>query len=253
MSTLASDSPVETEHSFQLKGSLFTLSVLQLNHANLSLLREELGEKVRLAPKFFQYAPIVLDLGALTHYEDLNFEAIRKTLTEFQLVPVGIRGGNKKLHHLAQEAGFAVMLDPAPGHIRTSVKKDDLKQDIQTSTQKPELREASLEVGSRLITSPIRSGQQVYAQGGDLIIAASVSPGAELLADGNIHVYGTLRGRALAGINGNEKARIFCYELEAELVSIAGQYKVFEEHSHALPPGPKQLFLRDGQLIISPL
>ena len=82
---------------------------------------------------------------------------------------------------------------------------------------------------SRVITSPIRGGQQVYAQGGDLIVLAPVSPGAELLADGNIHVYGPLRGRALAGIKGDTKARIFCRQLAAEMVSIAGQYKVAED------------------------
>ncbi|MAB25605.1 MAG: septum site-determining protein MinC [Pseudomonadales bacterium] len=83
--------------------------------------------------------------------------------------------------------------------------------------------------GGRLITEPVRSGQQVYARGGDLIVMAPVSAGAELLADGHIHVYGPLRGRALAGVQGNTEARIFCQNLEAELVSIAGQYKVAED------------------------
>ena len=76
---------------------------------------------------------------------------------------------------------------------------------------------------------PVRGGQQIYAQGGDLVVTASVSPGAELLADGNIHVYGAMRGRALAGIKGNTKARIFCQQMTAEMVSIAGQYKVCED------------------------
>lgn len=80
-----------------------------------------------------------------------------------------------------------------------------------------------------MVTTPIRGGQQIYAQGGDLIVLAPVSPGAELLADGNIHVYGPLRGRALAGIKGDTSARIFCQQLAAEMVSIAGQYKVAED------------------------
>ncbi|HBB24549.1 MAG TPA: septum site-determining protein MinC, partial [Pseudomonas sp.] len=82
---------------------------------------------------------------------------------------------------------------------------------------------------TRVVTTPIRGGQQIYAQGGDLIVLAPVSPGAELLADGNIHVYGPLRGRALAGIKGDTSARIFCQQLAAEMVSIAGQYKVAED------------------------
>ena len=80
-----------------------------------------------------------------------------------------------------------------------------------------------------MITQPVRSGQQVYAPGGDLIVLAPVSAGSELLADGHIHVYGPLRGRALAGVRGDTNARIFCQSLEAELVSVAGQYKVAED------------------------
>ena len=220
--------------SFQLKGSLFTLSVLQLNDTNLHRLKNDLSEKIRLAPQFFHHAPVVLDLNQLnldTQTASLDFEALREMLRGFKLVPVGIRGGNQSMHHAAQQAGFAIMLDPAPTQSRITIKASDIRHESHAARKKPEIRENVSEIGSRLITTPIRSGQQVYAQGGDLIIAASVSPGAELLADGNIHVYGTLRGRALAGINGNENARIFCYGLEAELVSIAGQYKVFEEHS----------------------
>ncbi|HCP03453.1 MAG TPA: septum site-determining protein MinC, partial [Pseudomonas sp.] len=84
-------------------------------------------------------------------------------------------------------------------------------------------------IAGKIITEPVRGGQQVYARGGDLIVMAPVSAGAELLADGHIHVYGPLRGRALAGVQGNQEARIFCQSLEAELVSIAGQYKVAED------------------------
>lgn len=242
----------EQRQSFQLKGSLFTLSVLQLNECNLAKLRETLNEKIKLAPKFFQYAPIVLDLNNLDEAIENDFPALRALLTDFKLVPVGVRGGTQTMQTAAQQAGFAVMLDPAPQQSRQRTQKDEIKHESETSVTTPEIRGKVSEYGSRLITSPIRSGQQVYAQGGDLIVAASVSPGAELLADGNIHVYGTLRGRALAGINGNPNARIFCQGLEAELVSIAGQYKVFEEHLHE-SKNAKQMFLRDGQLIISPL
>ena len=82
---------------------------------------------------------------------------------------------------------------------------------------------------TRVITTPVRGGQQIYAQGGDLVVVSSVSPGAELLADGNIHVYGPMRGRALAGVKGDSKARIFCQQMSAELLSIAGHYKVSED------------------------
>lgn len=106
---------------------------------------------------------------------------------------------------------------------------------------------------SMVIDQPVRSGQQIYAQGCDLIILTSVSPGAELLADGHIHVYGALRGRALAGVTGDQQARIFCQTLEAELVSIAGNYWVNEDlKEHALKHSA-HIYLDEGHLKISSL
>jgi septum site-determining protein MinC len=102
------------------------------------------------------------------------------------------------------------------------------------------------------VTQPVRSGQQVYAKDADLIILASVGTGAELLADGHIHVYGTLRGRALAGIQGDEQARIFCSQLQAELVSIAGQYRM-PDPNDLVVQGAKQIFLEQNKIQITDL
>ena len=104
---------------------------------------------------------------------------------------------------------------------------------------------------SRLVTTPVRSGTQIYARGTDLVVTASVSPGAELVADGNIHVYGPLRGRALAGASGDTGARIFCSRLEAELVSIAGRYLVSEQLPADQRGFPVQIALVDDQLTIT--
>jgi len=97
-------------------------------------------------------------------------------------------------------------------------------------------------------TQPVRSGQQVYAQARDLVVAASVGAGAEVIADGSVHVYGPLRGRALAGAQGDEKARIFCREFHAELVAIAGRYKVIEEVPSELRGKPVQVWLHENSL-----
>ncbi len=99
----------------------------------------------------------------------------------------------------------------------------------ETAAQKPAEPPAPVVRPTKLVTTPVRGGVQIYAAGGDLIVLAPVSPGAELLADGNIHVYGPMRGRALAGVKGDTSARIFCQQLAAELVSIAGNYKVAED------------------------
>jgi septum site-determining protein MinC len=104
---------------------------------------------------------------------------------------------------------------------------------------------------TRLVSEPVRSGTQIYARGSDLIVTAAVSPGAELVADGNIHVYGALRGRALAGASGDASARIFCTRLEAELVSIAGRYLVSEQLPAGVQSTPVQVALVDDQLTIT--
>jgi septum site-determining protein MinC len=107
--------------------------------------------------------------------------------------------------------------------------------------------------GFTLITRPVRSGQRVYAAGGDLSVVAPVSSGAELIADGNIHVYGPLRGRAMAGLNGNTQARIFCQNLQAELISVAGHYRVSENIPAEVKGGPVQIFLDHDVLRIEKL
>jgi septum site-determining protein MinC len=101
------------------------------------------------------------------------------------------------------------------------------------------------------VSEPVRSGTQIYARGSDLVVTAAVSPGAELVADGNIHVYGVLRGRALAGANGDAAARIFCTRLEAELISIAGRYLVSEQLPAGVQSAPVQVALVDDQLTIT--
>ncbi len=104
---------------------------------------------------------------------------------------------------------------------------------------------------ARIVTQPVRSGTQIYARGTDLIVTAAVSPGAELIADGNIHVYNVLRGRALAGASGDAGARIFCGRLEAELVSVAGRYLVSDQLPVDQRGHPVQIALVDDQLTIT--
>ena len=105
----------------------------------------------------------------------------------------------------------------------------------------------------KLVTRPVRSGQQVYARDTDLVVLGQIGAGAEIIADNNIHVYGPLRGRALCGVTGNSEARIFCQSLEAELVSVAGNFKVLEEIPEHLHGKPAQIWFSDDKLHIEPL
>lgn len=223
----------------QLKGSLFTLTVLQLIENNLSSLFEQLEVMVKQAPKFFQNAPIVIDLQKIKNSNDsVDFFTMAETLRGHGLIPVGVRGGNAQQHSQALSAGLALLPET----------RQDPEPTASTHTQPH--KQPPVKQSSKVITQQVRSGQQIYANGGDLIVLAPVSPGAELLADGHIHVYGPLRGRALAGVNGNSQARIFCQSLEAELVSIAGHYWVKEDLKKSTERKSVSIYLMNEHLHI---
>lgn len=226
--------------AFQLKGGLFTLTTLQIFSPDLDLLKEQLLVKIQQAPNFFHRAPIVLDLKiAYQANTSIDFVRLKAVLQELNLIPVGIRNATPEQTQAAIQSGLAILRDtPDPRE----------KDKISTSGQI-----APKQIYSKIITEPVRSGQQIYAPDGDLVIMNQVSNGAELIADGNIHVYGALRGRALAGINGNQKARIFCQSLEAELVSVAGSYKLSEDIERVAWKIAAQIYIKDDRLQITPL
>ncbi len=224
--------------AFKLKGRLYTFTVLSILNTNKELLSQQLADVVARAPRMFHQMPIVLDCSAIRS-EKFDLQQLCQFVREQGLVPVAIQGGDPMLDTLAQSQGLAVLN-------ASSTHDKPLFNNIQ-ETAEPHQVEA---VKNKLLTSPVRSGQQVVSRG-DLTIASAVSHGAELLADGNIHVYGALRGRALAGIAGDKNARIFCQSLEAELVSIAGFYRL----SDAIEPqnGPCQIYLQDDHIQIEPI
>ena len=232
MTTIAAPQ-AKAKEAFALKGGVFTLTTVVLHTMDLSAIEELLIEKVNIAPKFFYYAPVVIDCSPLDQSQGIDFKGIDQLMRKHQLIPIGIRGVNADLHPQAIEHALAIM--PESRHTKeknihvtagdSQVDAPKIKQPAQVEIP-PQVSSGS---PTRVISQPVRSGQQIYAPGGDLLVIAPVSPGAELLADGNIYVFGPLRGRALAGITGDQSAMIFCKSLEAELVSIAGQYKISED------------------------
>ncbi|WP_428771534.1 septum site-determining protein MinC [Vibrio sp.] len=183
-----------------LKGSSFTLSVLHLSDNDISATQQFLQSKVDQAPAFFAAAPIVINIANVA--QDIDFVSLKQSITDAGMIPVGITGSrDKRTQSLAAEAGFAVM----------------------SASKSPAQAPAEM-APTKIIHTPIRSGQQVYAKNGDLVILNHVSAGAEVIADGSIHIHGTLRGRAIAGASGQKQASIICHDLQAELVSIAGSY-----------------------------
>lgn len=227
--------------AFELKGSRFTLSVLNLHSTDLDAVDEGLATTVAQAPEFLAQAPVVLEPAAGLDTQALDLEALAALLRRHGLVPVGLRGGDEALRRHAGEAGLALLGDGGAPARATASPKASEPTGIATRPT------------ARVVDKPVRSGQQVYADGADLVVLGAVSAGAEVIADGSIHVYGTLRGRALAGARGDESARIFCQSLEAELVSIAGCYRLFEEPDPDTHGRTAQVRLDGERLIIDAL
>jgi len=221
---------------FQIKGGLFTLSVLQLHSIDFILLNEVLEAKKNINPNYFKLAiPIVIDVKNLNieNIYNLNFKKLKEVLFLYKIYPVGFKGISERyIQKYIQNHGYPI-----------------LNSNQYFSLEKKKYYQKN----SLIITDPVRSGQQIYAKNRDLIITNNVSPGSELFSDGHIHVYGTLKGRALAGINGNTSARIFCNKLEAELVSISGHYKIFENSHNFRTIKLIQFYLKNGKLIMSSL
>lgn len=257
--------PQENKTALELKGSVFTLTVLRLYSNSIPSIENELKERLAVGPRFFEDAPIVIDIENLKDRDlDLDFKALNQLMRNLRLIPVGVRHGNLKQQQTAIAAGLALMKGGAikdlPGmKTEQAVAKKPAVQKQTAPIKESQLpdRETTDNPTSKItkvISQPIRSGQQIYAQGGDLIVLAAVNAGAEVVADGNIHIYAPLRGRALAGIRGDTNARIFCQNMEAELVSIDGHYRVFEDKMpNELKHQAIQIFLKDGQLQIEQL
>lgn len=244
----------ERDAPFQLRGNSFTMMVLKVVDPASPSFFPLLEHKVRQAPNFFRHAPVVLDFEEIA-VGDGGFDvaALVAAVRQHHLLPLGFQGGPPAVQQAALAAGLVPM--PAGRAARLDTARPETVRG-DTRPQAPPTPAAAPEPVYRptlTITEPVRSGQQIYAEKTDLIVLTSVGHGAEVLADGNIHIYGALRGRALAGISGDPAARIFCQSLEAELVSIAGLYQVSEDIDKALLKKPVQIRLRDGYLTMDPM
>ncbi len=235
--------------AFTLKGNAYTVTTLHIASSNITALDLALKKKVASAPKFFNATPVVLDLYRLAESpETLELDAVLNTVRKHAFIPIAIRSPHPEHQTQAYALGLACFMNDSKESKATA---KDIKEIEETAVAVPAKVEKIASSPSKLITQPVRSGQQIYARGGDLIILSSVSPGAEVLADGHIHVYGTLRGRALAGVLGDTSAHIFCQTFEPELVSIAGQYLISEQLKNSRWGEASKIYLADEHLQIT--
>lgn len=248
----------------EIKFGQVGIANLKLKRLDAAALAAELHDKVASAAKLFLRAPVVLDLSHLPVLPDLD--TVRDLLARIHsagMLPVGLSYGTSENEALAQALGVPVFAKFRAAYERAGTEAAEATQPAR-ETSPPPARETPSEprpaaAPARTATvgmlheKPVRSGQQIYARGRDLTLTALVGNGAEVIADGSIHIYGALRGRALAGAQGDESARIYCREFHAELVSIAGQYRVFEDIPADLRGHPVQAWLEGDKLLLKKL
>lgn len=261
--------PKALEPAIELKGSVFTLPVLCLRSCDLDAIDAQLGERLSKSPQFFDNAPIVIDLEAIRESAGtLDFHGFVHLMRARNLFPVGVQNGSSTQNTAAMAAGLAILKGRAMKELpkAKSWRKGGGKSERESSGEEastdnispqPPATESPIQAHSgttTVIRHPVRSGQRIVARGGDLICLGAVNAGAEVIAEGNIHVYAPLRGRALAGVSGDTTARIFCQHMEAELVAVAGNYRVFEDNMpKELRGRAAQVYLEGEQLIVEPL
>jgi septum site-determining protein MinC len=239
---------------FDLRSAALTLIAVVLKTPDLAQLAEALDERFGDAPGLIDQDPVAIDLSQLPgDAAEIDFPALIALLRRHKMVPVAVKGGSEAQLQAALAAGLSEAADgPAPAaapRLEPATAPEVVLTEVIHEVQVPTPAAATL-----IIDRPLRSGQQVYARGGDLVLLDVVNFGAEVIADGSIHVYAPLRGRAIAGARGNTAARIYATCLEAQLVAIAGTYRTAEI---ALPEDvrakPAQVRLDGERLVVEAL
>ena len=245
-----------TKHSkqegdaFILKGSLLPLTIFMVKSIKIEYWVKQLEQLSQQAPNLFRQMPVVLDFSQWERPTvAVDFPTLKQCLADFDCVLVGARALPPTLQPALAAANIALMTGAKP----TSIETELLPAASQNDAHIPVTPATPPVCAAKFINKPVRSGQQIYAKNTDLIVMAPVSNGAELLADGFIHIYGPLRGRALAGISGNTEARIFCQSMEAELIAIAGCYLTNEEGDRLVSSDSICVHLQDDTLHMTKL
>ena len=210
---------------FELKGSMLTVPIIHLKTIDYKRFSENLQEMAAKTPKLFALSPVILDLAKVNE-ETIDFKRLCISIKSVGMVPVGFRNAKESHRNAAIAAGL--------GELSKASDKKQASRASKTKTVSPQPTERH--EAPMIIKKPVRSGQQIYAKNSDLIIYGNVSSAAEVIADGNIMVHGVLGGRAIAGASGRKTAKILCQTLKADLISIAGQYKLRDEMEDQVVP-----------------
>ncbi|HCV95894.1 MAG TPA: septum site-determining protein MinC [Stenotrophomonas sp.] len=259
---------MDFEQAGELKIGQVGIANLRIRTLDVERLTREMHDRVARAPKLFGRAAVILDFGGLSQIPDVaTAQALLDGLRSAGVLPVALAYGTTETERLSQQLGLPLLAKfraqyeradleavpaappPAPAPAPEPARRPRAAAAPAVAPADP----AKAPQPGRMQTSNVRSGQQLYAENCDLTVMATVGAGAEVIADGSIHIYGTLRGRALAGAQGNTTARIFCREFHAELVAIAGHYKVLDDVPDTLRGKAVQVWLEQDQIKIAAL
>ncbi|MBB6258430.1 septum formation inhibitor [Xanthomonas arboricola pv. juglandis] len=239
---------VDFEQAGELKIGQVGIANLRVRTLDVPRLVREMRERVTRAPKLFGRAAVILDFGGLSQVPDLaTAKALLDGLRDAGVLPVALAYGTSEIDLLSQQLGVPLLAKFRAQYEPTAVSPPPPPP--PPARAEPAARPAP----GRMQRNAVRSGQQLYAENCDLTVLSTVGAGAEVIADGSIHIYGTLRGRALAGAQGNPDARIFCRDFHAELVAIAGHYKVLDDVPMDLRGKAVQVWLEQDQIKIAAL
>jgi len=228
--------------AFELKGRMSTLTVLRLLNADPNTVLAEFERRLHEAPAMFDGMPLVIDPGTVADgIDDASLAQLADGLRSLGVAPMALTGEVDRA--TAAAAGLGVIAE-------SGRNVGDAAQASRSAEPAPT---QPTQAAARVVTQPVRSGQQIYARDGDLVLMASVSPGAEVLADGHVHIYGSLNGRAFAGVQGDLTARIFCRRLNPELVAIAGRYQIRDKLDGTYIGHEVQIALESDALTVAPL
>jgi septum site-determining protein MinC len=235
------------EPAFEIRFGQVGLAQMRVRTTDPGAILDELTGRIASAPQFFERAAVCLDLGALTHDPDgAETRSVLDAIRRAGMLPVGLAHGTATIEALARELSLPVLTQfRAQPRAVAPVREQPAAQPAAV------VEAAGFSTPALMHHRPVRSGQRVYARHRDLVVTTAVGAGAEVMADGCVHIYASLRGRAMAGARGEVTARIFCQEFHAELVSIAGVFRVFETIPEQLAGKPVQAWLDGDDLRVA--
>ena len=266
--------PPKRPPAFDLKGTMAPLTVLRLRSSDIQMVDRQLRVKISQLPHMFLHAPVLIDLGALEEASPLTVIQVVAILKACKLVPVAATNVPEAMRATIANEGLGILQAPTSAMRERDIDGDAIPDPDKTPAPLPEkpkppaskvfvgravppppapVIQAPPYSGPVVVRQPVRGGQVIYAQNNDLVVLAPVNAGAQVIADGHVHIYAKLRGRAVAGAKGLPGARIFCQRLEAELVAVSDAYMSADEIPPALRGKSAQIWLEDGQCKAAPL